>query len=106
LHKDSILVIAFPSNSFGNEPGSDAGIAAALQGQVSFPVARKASVSGADAQPLYQWLQTAADNGLANLRIKADFQKILIGKDGKIKGIFAPGVLPSDPAITNAIKAN
>jgi len=105
---DSLVIIAFPSNSFGNETRSDAEIKQYCQQNynVNFFIASKNSVFGLYIQPVYNWLKHTEENGVMDVEIKSDFQKILINKDGNIIGVFAPGVSPTDTSIVNAITIN
>jgi glutathione peroxidase len=59
-HQDSLIVIAFPSNSFGNQSGTNAQIKALMQGTygVTFPIAVKSWVRGDSANIVYQWLSS------------------------------------------------
>jgi glutathione peroxidase len=106
-YADSLVVLAFPSNSFGNEPLSDEQVRSFCisQYQVNFPLAQKGPVAGATIQPVYSWLAHAADNGDGDFEIQRDFQKILIGRSGRVRGIFSPRLSPMDTLITNAIEA-
>ena len=90
-HKDSIVVIGFPSNSFGNEPSTNQELQATLKEtyHCSFPIVEKADVTGSNAHAVYQWLQSAKQNGITDAAIKDDFQKFLIGKDGTLAGLFS-----------------
>lgn len=104
-YADSLVVLAFPSNSFGKEPRTDSAILSFCAGGYSttFPIASKASVSGADIQPVYSWLTQGVQNGLADGAVQGDFQKFLISSSGEIIGVFAPKVSPLDTTITHAI---
>lgn len=105
---DSLVIIAFPSNSFGNETRSDAEIKQYCQQNynVNFFIASKNSVSGLYIQPVYNWLKHTEENGVMDVEIMSDFQKILINNDGNIIGVFAPGVSPTDTSIVSAITIN
>ncbi|HRF25554.1 MAG TPA: hypothetical protein PLR98_15390 [Chitinophagaceae bacterium] len=105
---DSLVIIAFPSNSFGNETRSDVEIKQYCQQNynVNFFIASKNSVFGLYIQPVYNWLKHTEENGVMDVEIMSDFQKILINKDGNIIGVFAPGVSPTDTSIVNAITIN
>lgn len=105
---DSLVIIAFPSNSFGNETRSDAEIKQYCQQNynVNFFIASKNSVSGPYVQPVYNWLKHTEENGVMDVEIMSDFQKILINNDGNIIGVFAPGVSPTDTSIVSAITIN
>lgn len=103
-YADSLVVIAFPSNSFGNEPRNNAEILQFCQTYgVSFPVAQINAVTGESKQPIYQWLSDSTQNGAINGVISGDFHKILIDSNGEILGIFAPALDPMDQLIQNAI---
>ncbi|MFT3982218.1 MAG: hypothetical protein QM687_17240 [Ferruginibacter sp.] len=104
-YASQVRVIAFPSNSFGNEPLADSAIAAFCSSQysVTFPVAVKAAVTGNDKQALYQWLGNAGLNGAYALEPREDFKKYLISSTGEIVGSFAGEVSPLSDLIVNAI---
>ncbi len=106
-YADSLVVLAFPSNSFGNETRSDEQIHTfcIAQYQVNFPLAQKAPVAGTGIQPIYSWLANGEENGAGDIEIQRDFQKILIGRNGQVRGIFSPRLDPMDSLITNAIEA-
>ena len=79
-------ILGFPCNQFGQqEPGSNDEVAEFCQANygVSFPMFGKIDVNGSDADPLYQYL-TSQSSGLFSSRIKWNFTKFLIGRDGKI----------------------
>jgi glutathione peroxidase len=104
-YSDSLVVILFPSNSFGKEPMNDQQIRQFFQSNYtgSFQLAAKSSVAGAGKNPIYEWVSNQEENGKMNLAIVGDFQKILIGRDGTIEANFAPQLNPLHPLITNAI---
>jgi glutathione peroxidase len=107
LHKDSVIVIGFPSNSFGNTTLSSTGVKEFLTSQgVTFPVVRLTDVIGENAHPIYKWLATVKKNGSLDVAIEGDFQKILISKKGKIKGVFSSVITPGSIHIANAMKVN
>lgn len=105
---DSLVVIAFPSNSFGNESRTDAEISQYCHSNynTSFLIAAKGAVTGSNPLPVYNWLSKASENGDMNLVIGADFQKILIAKDGSIQGVFSPKVDPMSDEIRTAIETS
>ena len=99
-------VIAFPCNQFGGqEPGDAAEIASfcLLNYGVSFPVMAKVKVNGADAAPVYRWLKSEAPGLFGTERIKWNFTKFLIGRDGKVAGRFSPADKPEN--LERAIEA-
>lgn len=123
-HKDKgFEILAFPANDFlGQEPGSDAEIAAfcATEYGVSFPVFSKIKVTGPDKHPLYAALTQsqpeAVSAGPMRERLEKfgiplappgeilwNFEKFLMSRDGRVVGRFAPDVGVSDPRLTAAI---
>jgi len=105
LYKDSLVIIAFPSNSFAHEPGDYAAIEDFVQShyQVHFILAQKTNVSGEAAEPLYTWLTQSQKNEVMNCNINDDFYKFLIDGSGRLIGAFAPSVDPMSSAIQNAV---
>lgn len=86
-------VIGFPCNQFGaQEPGNAEEIASfcSLNYGVSFPIMAKIDVNGTDADPLYRWLKAQAPGVLGTQRIKWNFTKFLIARDGKVVRRYAP----------------
>ena len=102
---DSLVIIAFPSNSFGNEPRSDADIRQFCQQNysTSFLIATKSSVSGSALNPVIGWLADKTKNGELDAAITNDFQKFLITKEGMIVGVFSSKVSPLDADLIEAI---
>lgn len=92
-YKDQGLVIlGFPCNQFGQqEPGGVDEISATCQINygVSFPMFAKIEVNGADAHPLFKYLKSAQP-GLFGEKIRWNFTKFLIGRDGMPLRRFAP----------------
>ncbi len=83
---EGLVVLGFPCNQFGGQdPGSADEIGAFCQKNygVSFPMFEKVDVNGDDAHPLYQWLKTEK-GGLLGEKIKWNFTKFLIGRDGQV----------------------
>ena len=105
---DSLVIIGFPSNSFGHEPGTNSEIKQFCQSQynISFKLASKASVNGAAIQPIYNWLTHQSDNGVLNNDVVTDFQKFLVDKNGSLIGIFNSQVLPMDSTLQIAITSH
>jgi len=106
-HKDSGLeVLGFPCNQFGKqEPGSDEEIASFcdLTFKVTFPMFSKVEVNGDDASPLFDYLKTEAPGVFGSKKIKWNFTKFLINRDGKVVKRFAPKDKPEN--IESEVKA-
>ena len=79
-----LAVLGFPCDQFGHqEPGDESQIQEFCQVNygVSFPMFAKVDVNGDNAHPLYKWLR-AKKSGLFGNRIKWNFTKFLIDRDG------------------------
>ena len=90
-------ILGFPCDQFGHqEPGDEAQIADFCERNygVSFPMFAKIDVNGADAHPLFTWLK-AAKGGVLGDRIKWNFTKFLVGRDGSVVDRYAPTTEPA-----------
>lgn len=92
-YKDKgLVVIGCPCNQFaGQEPGDDAQINefCELNFGVSFPLVSKIDVNGDNAHPLFDELKSAAPGILGTKKIKWNFTKFLVSRDGKNVKRFA-----------------
>jgi glutathione peroxidase len=103
-----LTVLGFPCNQFGGQdPGTDEEIGAFCQKNfgVTFPMFSKIEVNGPGEHPLYTWLKSEK-GGLLGARIKWNFTKFLVGRDGTVLGRYAPTTEPADLAddIDKALK--
>lgn len=107
-YKDQgLVVLGFPANNFGGqEPGSDEEIATFCERNygVTFPMFSKISVKGDDKAPLYKHLTEKETNPDSPGEVKWNFEKFLIGKDGKIVGRYLSKVTPESEELTGAIE--
>jgi glutathione peroxidase len=90
-------VLAFPCNQFGGqEPGDDPEIAAFCRDTygVTFPVFARIEVNGPGAHPLFQWLRREKRGLFGTSRIKWNFTKFLIDRDGRPVRRYAPFAKP------------
>jgi len=101
-------VLGFPCNQFlEQEPGTADEIAqfCSVNYGVTFPLFEKIEVNGKERAPLYKWLTseeaTPADPG----PVAWNFEKFLVGRDGKVIARFRSPVRPSDPKVVEAIEA-
>jgi glutathione peroxidase len=104
LRDKGFSVLGFPANDFGaQEPGSDEEIKSFCDAKfrVSFPMFSKSVVKGSGKSPLYAFLTSAAPAG----EVKWNFEKFLIGKDGKVAGRYPSSVEPEDPKLAADIEA-
>jgi glutathione peroxidase len=107
-YKDrGFIVLGFPANNFmGQEPGTEKEIKefCTLKYKVTFPMFSKISVTGSDQHPLYSFLTNKKTNPDFGGDISWNFNKFLIGRDGKVAGRFGSKDKPEDPQVTNAIE--
>ena len=109
-YKDQgLVVVGVPCNDFGaQEPGTDIEIRKFCTDRfkVTFPLMSKVRVQGEQADPLYKYL--TVDSPKPG-KITWNFEKFLIGRDGKVVDRFAPKVKPDDAetvkAVEDALKA-
>ena len=101
LHEDlsprGFAVLGFPCNQFGaQEPGEAAEIAQFCETTfgVRFPMFAKVEVNGPGAHPLFKWLKREAKGLLGSQRIKWNFTKFLIDRDGSVVRRYAPNATP------------
>ena len=116
---EGLVVLGFPANDFrGQEPGTENEIAefCSTTYGVDFPMFEKITVVGADKHPLYRALTAAQpvtrrDQGMrkrlegfgietgAPGEVLWNFEKFVIGRDGKVAARFSPDVTPDDPEL-------
>ena len=86
-HERGLMVLGFPCNQFGGqEPGDEATIAnfCSSKFNVSFPLFAKVDVNGETAHPLWQHLKKAAPGVLGSEKIKWNFTKFLVNREGQV----------------------
>lgn len=96
-HEKGLEILAFPCNQFGQqEQGSNEDIQSFCQINygLSFPVMGKIEVNGDGADPLYKYLKSEK-GGLLGSKIKWNFTKFLVSKEGEVLKRYAPTVEPS-----------
>src|SRR3954470_18455582 len=94
------VIVGFPANNFkGQEPGTNEQIKEFCTSKynVTFPMMSKISVKGDDKHPLYQLL--TKDKG----EVTWNFNKFLVGKDGKLIEHFDSKVKPDAAKLSDAI---
>ncbi len=102
LYKDykdkGFEILGFPCNQFGNqEPGSHKEIAefCRLNYGVTFTMFEKIDVNGKNAHPLFNYL-TDETKGIFGKKVKWNFTKFLIDKNGNVIKRYAPTTVPKD----------
>ncbi|WP_370250286.1 glutathione peroxidase [Nocardioides sp.] len=94
--EQGLVILGFPCDQFGGqEPGSDTEIASFCERNfgVTFPLFSKIEVNGDGAHPLYQWLRSEKGGALGS-KIKWNFTKYLVGKNGQVIDRYAPTTKP------------
>ncbi|KAB5617898.1 glutathione peroxidase [Pseudomonas putida] len=98
-------VLGLPCNQFaGQEPGTEDEIQkfCSLNYGVSFPLSAKLEVNGPERHSLYRLL--AGEGAEFPGDITWNFEKFLVGKDGRVLARFAPRTAPDDPAVVQAVE--
>ena len=104
LATEGFTVVGFPCNQFaGQEPGSEAEIAAFCRSQydVTFPLSAKLEVNGPQRHAVYQFLTSAAAGIPGD--ISWNFEKFLIGRDGRVLKRYPPETRPRDNGLMQDI---
>lgn len=109
LHEEyaerGLVVVGVPCNQFGQqEPGSAEEIASfcKLDYGVTFPLLEKQDVNGEDRSELYARLIDSDIGG--GSRVKWNFEKFLVGRDGSVLARFPSNISPDDAALRHAIE--
>ena len=104
LRDELFVVVGFPCNQFGaQEPGTEDEIQefCKVRYGVTFPLSSKIDVNGAQRHPLYAWL-TAQENGFPG-NIRWNFEKFLVGRDGRVRARYPSGTKPEDAGLLQDI---
>ncbi len=111
LHKkyasEGLAILGIPSNDFGmQEPGTNAQIADFCKKNygVEFDMFAKVAVVGKEQTPLYQFLTSKETNPKFAGRVRWNFEKFLIGRDGTVLARFASDVDPESEEFERAIR--
>ena len=98
-------VLGFPCNQFGaQESGTDAEISTfcTTKYNITFPMFTKSNVNAPTENPIYTWLK-AQPGGTGD--ITWNFNKFLIGRDGKLIKRYDSAVAPDAPALIADVEA-
>ena len=92
-------VLGFPCNQFMNQdPGNDDAISqfCSLNYGVSFPMFAKIEVNGDGTHPLFRFLKREAKGLMGSEKVKWNFTKFLVNRDGQVVRRYAPTAKPAD----------
>ena len=101
-------VLGFPSNQFfRQEPGTAEQIEefCSVNYGVTFPMFAKLDVKGSDQDPLYAILSELPDDSGKAGNVAWNFEKFLVGRDGRVVRRFRSKVVPEDPRLVDAIES-
>ena len=104
--KKGLAVLGFPCNQFGGqEPGTNKEIKSFCTAKydVSFDMFAKIKVNGKGACGLYKHLTAATSKPKGKGKVAWNFEKFVVGVDGKVIGRFGPRVKPDDKRIVKLI---
>jgi glutathione peroxidase len=104
---DKLVVIGFPANDFKEqEKGTDEEIADFCKTNfgVTFPLAKKSSVIGAEKNKIFEWLSDKTKNGWNEQGPTWNFCKYLVSEDGVLLNYFEPGISPVSKEVISAIE--
>lgn len=99
---DGLAVIGVPSQDFNQESPDNKTVKAFCETKygVDFPLTGVSHVKGPSAAPFYAWVRQ-----VASWEPNWNFNKVLIGRDGKIAGTFGSGDEPEGAKLGSAIAA-
>jgi glutathione peroxidase len=101
-------VLGFPCNQFSHqEPGNAEQIQefCSLNYGVTFPLFAKLDVKGEAQHPLYSILTESADDSGKAGNVSWNFEKFLVGRDGRVVRRFRSKVEPEDPRVVEAVES-
>lgn len=107
-YKDKgLVVLGFPCNQFGRqEPGTAEEIQTFCKTNygVNFPMFAKIDVNGDEAAPLYKHLTSEAGFAKDPGKVKWNFEKFVIGKDGNVVARLRTRTQPDDAKVIKLIE--
>ncbi|KAI7903956.1 thioredoxin-like protein [Cokeromyces recurvatus] len=95
------VIVGAPCNQFGGqEPGSEEEIRDFCSNtwSVTFPLTAKLEVNGNNEAPVYKWMKESQPGILGLKRVKWNFEKFLIDREGKVVKRFASTTEPKSIA--------
>jgi len=103
-------ILGFPCNQFGGqEPGEDEEISqfCEVNHGVTFPLMKKSDVNGDNTNEVFKYLKDQKSGLLGLTRIKWNFEKFLIDKEGNVVNRWASTTTPDAiaPEVEKLLKA-
>jgi glutathione peroxidase len=99
---DGLTVIGVPSQDFNQESPDNKTVKTFCETRfgIDFPLTGVSHVKGSSAAPFYRWVRE-----VASWEPSWNFNKVLIGRDGRVAGTFGSGDEPEGPKLGSAIAA-
>jgi len=97
LNEQGLEVLGFPCNQFMNQdPGTDESISqfCSLNYGVDFPMFAKIEVNGEGTHPLYKFLKQEARGLMGSEKVKWNFTKFLVDRNGRVVRRYPPTTKP------------
>lgn len=92
-------VLGFPCNQFMNQDPADEDAISqfcSLNYGVSFPMFAKVEVNGEGTHPLFRFLKKEAKGLMGSEKVKWNFTKFLVNREGQVMRRYAPTAKPAD----------
>jgi glutathione peroxidase len=105
-YADSLVIIGLPCNQFGyqeNGTANEIESFCSLNYGITFPMTEKIEVKGRNQHPIYKWLTSKKQNGAVSSRVKWNFQKYLVNKEGCLQAIFSSNTVPFSDDVINEL---
>lgn len=97
LEDKGLKVLGFPCNQFMNQdPGDNEAISqfCSLNYGVDFPMFAKVEVNGPGTHPLFRFLKQEAKGMMGSEKVKWNFTKFLVNRDGEVVRRYPPTTKP------------
>ena len=91
-------VLGFPCNQFGGQEPGDADEIdqfCKVNFGVTFPLMQKVDVNGENASPLFDWMKGEAPGLMGSKKVKWNFTKFLVNREGRVVRRYAPQDTPA-----------
>ena len=100
--KDGLVVVGIPSQDFNQESATEAEVKRFCETRfgIDFPMTAILKVRGPEAHPFYRWVRNAR-----GWEPGWNFNKVLVGRDGRVAGVFGAADAPGGSRLSAAIAA-
>lgn len=98
--KEGLVVVGIPSQDFNQEAGTEAEVKRFCEANfgIDFPMTAILKVRGPEAHPFYRWVK-----GARGWEPGWNFNKVLVGRDGRVAGVFGASDEPAGSRLSAAI---